>query len=321
MPIPEVTVSNLTQATLAGNGVFDVLMRSVKAHLDAEFEASRIKGAEYATVYLGSLDLAMQNAMAFLLQSQKISRELELLDRQILLADKGLEKADVEKDILEKQLLLADKELEKADAEILILQANATKIPAEIAQIEAQTLLIGQQRLNAITEGTVLTAQEVKLRAEVEILEANAEKIPVEIAQIEAQTLLVGQQRTNAVTENTVLVAQECKLRAEFDLTQANTTRTNQELELLTQKTATERAQTTSLGVDDNSVIGRQKTLYQAQADGFKRDAEQKAAKLMTDTWSVRRTTDEGTVADNVNKLNDATVGRFVDKLIQGIGA
>jgi hypothetical protein len=70
-----------------------------------------------------------------------------------------------------------------------------------------------------------------------------------------------------------------------------------------------------------DSVVGRQKALYQAQTDGFTRDAEQKAAKLLVDTWSVRRTTDEGTVADGTNMLNDATVGRAITKLLDGVGA
>ena len=68
-------------------------------------------------------------------------------------------------------------------------------------------------------------------------------------------------------------------------------------------------------------MIGKQKALYGAQTDGVKRDAEQKAAKLLADTWSVRRTTDEATVADATNKLNDATVGRAIEKLLSGIGA
>jgi hypothetical protein len=211
-----ITVPDLTQATLEGTGVFDVLMRANKAHLEAEFTKGRIKGSEYSTVYLGSVTQVMQTALQFLLTKEKSRLENELLEKQ---------------------------------------------------------------------------------------------------------ALLVAQQTANAVLEGAVLVAQECKLRAEFDLTTASILKTNQETALLSQKVATERAQVTALGVDDNSVLGKQKTLYQAQTDGFKRDAEQKAAKLMADTWNVRRTTDEATVADGTNQLNDAAVGRAIGKLLTGIGA
>lgn len=147
------------------------------------------------------------------------------------------------------------------------------------------------------------------------------QKADLEAQLLQKQIALAEQQRLNAVAENAVLVAQECKLRAEYDLTMANITRTNEEIALLTQKVATERAQTTALGVDADSIVGRQKGLYLAQTDGFKRDAEQKAAKVLVDSWNVRRTTDEGTVADSTNMLNDATVGRAVNKLLAGVGA
>jgi hypothetical protein len=232
-----IAVTDLTQATLEGSGVFDVLMRANKAHLEAEFAKGRIKGAEYATVYLGSLTQVMQTALGFLLAK---------------------EKTDLEAQLIQKQIQLAQVEIDKANATLL---------------------------------------------------------------QIEAQTALINQQKLNAITENTVLVAQECKLRAEYDLTLASILKANQETALLTQKVATERAQITSMGVDADSVLGRQKGLYVAQTNGFTRDAEQKAAKLMVDSWNVRRTTDEATSANTTNKLDDAAVGRAVTKLLDGVGA
>ena len=68
-------------------------------------------------------------------------------------------------------------------------------------------------------------------------------------------------------------------------------------------------------------MVGKQKLLYGAQTQGFSRDAEQKAAKLMVDTWSVRRTTDEAEEANGVNKLDNTYVGRAVQKLLTGVGA
>ena len=41
----------------------------------------------------------------------------------------------------------------------------------------------------------------------------------------------------------------------------------------------------------------------------------------MADTWNVRRTTDDGTVADTTNMLNDATIGRAINKMLSGVGA
>lgn len=222
MPTP-IPVTDLTEAKIEGTGVFDVLMRANKAHLEAEFTKGRIKGPEYASVYLGSLESVMSASLTFLLQRSKNDAEVRLLEQQIL--------------------------------------------------------------------------------------------------QAQAQTALLAQQRENAIQEGKVLVAQECKLKAEFDLLVLSKDKTNQETALLGQKVLTERAQITALGVDADSVIGRQKALYVAQTNGFTRDAEQKVAKVMVDSWNVRRTTDEGTVADGTNMLNDAAVGRAVNKLLGGVGA
>ena len=82
----------------------------------------------------------------------------------------------------------------------------------------------------------------------------------------------------------------------------------------------TEKAQTTALAVDADSVVGRQKGLYLAQSTGFTRDAEQKAAKLLADSWSVRRTTDD-TVEANPAHLGDTHIARAIDKLLAGVGA
>lgn len=254
MPITivEPTIADLTSATLNGSGVFDVLMRANKAHLDAEFSKNRIKGSEYATVYLGSLESVMTAALTFLLQKQKSALEAMLIEQQILLA------------------------------QVEVIKANAS-----VKQIEAQTALAKQQVLNAV--------------AELAIIQANASKIPAEIALINAQKL---------------------KVDAEIVLLNKSGTKSDQETDLLRQKVATELAQISPSGVDDNSVIGKQKTLYAAQTTGFARDAEQKAAKVMVDTWSVRRTTDEtGTHASGQNRLDDDHIGAVIGKMMVGIGA
>lgn len=284
--VTPITVNDLTTVEITGTGVFDVLMRANKQHLEQEFEKNRIRGPEYSQVYLGSLTQVLQTALAFLLANQKAALEAQLIAKQIELAQSQIDKTVADKDYVAAQTALVVQQRTNLVAEALNIPKQGQLIDANKAQVTQQTANLVSQKL-----------------------------------QIETQTELTAQQKINAITENTVLIAQECKLRAEFDLIMANVLKSAQETSLLTQKVATERAQVTALGVDDNSVVGKQKLLYQAQTDGFKRDAEQKAAKLMVDTWNVRRTTDEGTVADSVNSLNDAAVGRAVTKLLAGVQA
>ena len=225
-----IPISDFTEAKVDGEGVYDILMKANAAHLEKEFNASRIKGNEYAQVYLGTMQSTMETAVQFFIQRHKLGYEAKILEMQ-----------------------------------------------AKMAEVELE-----------------------KVRVELEIARLNAQKIPAEIA---------------------VLQAQKCKLDAEYDILMATKLKVAQETSLLAQKVATEKAQTVGSGTDPDSVIGKQKLLYQAQTDGFQRDAEQKAAKVLVDTWNVRRTTDEGTEANNQNLLYDPAIGRAVSRLLTGVGA
>lgn len=378
------TINDLTQTTLEGSGVFDVLMRANKAHLEAEFKKDRIKGPEYSTVYLQSLQTVMQTALQFLLQKDRNLLEAQLLEQQILVAQQEVLKAQAEVQLVNAQIAKLEREDALTAQQILNLQAEALNIPkqglmldaqvsktlkdveiadAEIA-IKEQQILIAQEEVeiaqaklaNLPKEGALLDAQALlqtqqatnltaeKLRIEAQTSQIAAETVNLpkqgllidaqkdvqnqqklnlvsEELRIDAQTAQIQQQTSNAVIEADVLRAQKCKLDAEFDVLLQSKLKTAAEVTLLAQKNQTEKAQTVAMGVDADSVIGRQKDLYQAQTAGFARDGEQKAAKLMIDSWNVRRTTDEGTVADATNMLYDVAVGRAVNKLLTGVGA
>lgn len=229
-------VERLTEAKLTGKGVFDVLMQSVKLHLEQEYNQNRIRGTEYSQVYLGSMTAILEQSTRFLLDKDKSFYEIALVEAQVRLADA--------------QVRLVEKQIEKEDQEAALRAAQVAKINREILTMDISDNL--------------LTAQ---------VLLAQAQKISTD-----AQSALV------------------------------------------IQKTNTEKAQTLAAGVDVDSVVGKQKALYQSQIDGFKRDAEQKAARTMIDTWNARRTTDEGTVADATNRLDDSTIGKAVEKLLVGVG-
>lgn len=182
-----VTLAKLTTGTTAGAGVFDVLMRSVKAQLDAEYAANRIKGSEYATVYLGSLQAVLQTSLQMVLAQEKTNLEIQVLQKEILLRDQQV-------------------------------------------------------------------------------------------------------------------------------------TRTNKEIEVLEQKRLTELAQVESTGVDADSIIGRQKALYEAQTLGFGQEAKHKAAQLMISTYNIRRTTAEDEEVNVENKLRDEFIGAAVGEMFESVG-
>ena len=169
----------------------------------------------------------------------------------------------------------------------------------------ALKLLLQQQRVDL--EAQLLTVQVENAGKEGVILDDQHTKIGQEIA------------AEKPALEALVLTATECKLKGEFDVLEQQVLKIIAETAVLTQKKVTESAQTNSVGVDVDSVVGRQKALYQAQSDGYLRDAEQKTAKILVDTWNVRRTTDGGTIADSTNRLDDSTIGQAINQLLTGI--
>lgn len=289
-----ITTAELTEGenTLTGSGVFDTMMKAVRSHLGGEYDKQRIKGTDYANVYLGAMTEVLGQSASFLL-----ARDLKDLERQILEVE--LQKAVLEKDKVAAEILLVG-------AQVTLTEKEGDKVDADILRINADTSLAAQREANLLAEA------------------ANIPKIG---AKLDAETLLIGQQEANLVLEadnipkeGLVLDAQKCKFDAEFDLLMEQVTKTTAETGLLTQKKVTEQAQTQNVASVD-SVVGKQIALYAAQANGFTRDSEQKAAKLMIDSWNVRRTTDEATSANTTNKLDDASVGGAVAKLLAGIGA
>ena len=78
--------STLSNATAVGTGTaadgtgnFDQLMKVVTLHVEAQFNAGRITGTDYATVYLGALQSTLAKAVTFTLNMNKANNEADLL--------------------------------------------------------------------------------------------------------------------------------------------------------------------------------------------------------------------------------------------------
>jgi len=192
---------------------------------------------------------------------------------------------------------------DKAYIEALLIEAQRDKVEAEILKIEAETKLIAQKGSNAVIEGQILAVQ-------LEIAKLTKDKTAQEILNMKAAEVSEWAKTKDIVDGVTVV-----------GLIGAQKGKINADKALVEQKHKTERAQ-----ISDNvdgvvtGVIGKQMSLYQQQADGFTRDAEQKLTKIMTDTWSVRASTNENTDTRYTN-LDNTSIGQVVSKAKAGIGA
>ena len=67
----------------SGSGVFDKLMHAINGNILVQYESGRIKGPEYAQVYLGSMQTAVVEAVKFMLTKEQIAKDLDLKQAQI----------------------------------------------------------------------------------------------------------------------------------------------------------------------------------------------------------------------------------------------
>lgn len=278
-PVPIITIADLTTVDKKdGTGTFDVLMRAVKEHMADEYTQGRIQGAEYSTVYLGALQQTMQQSIAFLLQKDKQSYELQLLQ-------------------LQAEML----ELSKLE-----MQSKIDLLAAQTAKVQQDTALGVLQECNVEAECLQIKAATCKLDAEFDLI---IQQVP----KVLAETQLVASQQAKVEVDTS-------KSNEEIEVLKGTQNKIGSEIELLAQKFFTERAQTNDEFTTVGSVVGAQTKLYQQQTEGFKRNAEQKAADIMIQTWNTRRMTDDAVAADaSTNQLDDSSIGTFVSALKSGI--
>ena len=87
-----------------GTGVFDKLMHAINGNILVQYDSGRIKGPEYAQVYLGSMQTAVVEAMKFMLTKEQIAKDLDLKQAQIdKLADDKLTAAK-QRDLYQRQI-------------------------------------------------------------------------------------------------------------------------------------------------------------------------------------------------------------------------
>lgn len=275
----EILISNVTTVDLNGTGTFDTITQAYAKRLDEQWSESRLRGTEYANVYLGLMNTAMQQAIAFELGKQEAAAQADLIIAQ--------------KNKVVKETALLDLEESKLAAELALINAQVTLAGKGVEKIIAEIALMDRSLINEELKGLILIEDRLKIIAETARI--NSEKLGVDQATINAQ-----------ITATNLLRNQE---------------KTEAETELLRTKKFTEQAQYADVvnGEPVVGIIGKQKNLYQAQTDGFKRDAEQKLAKIMSDSWVARRSTDE---AENPagTGLTNVEISAVMAKARAGIG-
>lgn len=385
-------VSDLTQGRVGGEGAFDTLMTSVKAHLREEYDKGRITGAEYTRAYSELVTASMQQATQFLLNKDQVywtaqQSQIQSVIAMIQMESERVRLAALKFDALtsEANYALTKLKLANEDAQYCINKYTLEQmLPSQKALLDAQiqgqisandktryevTNLLPKQSeaLGLENDGkkisnntatynlsAILPKQAAMLEAQRDgqlvqndqgrytlqnLFPAQLEKIVADVERVNADTevarynlsvLLPMQNLTAKYNLEHMLPGQKAMVEAQKegqDVANITATYNNeflqpQQLQLLKEQTETQRAQTLDSRADGVPVVGyvgKQKDLYTQQIDSYKRDAEIKAAKLVSDGWMTQKTIDEAaqTPASFQQNMVDSVLNRV--KLNNGL--
>lgn len=335
-------VADITSGSLNGTGVFDSLMRAVKVHLDQEYKKNRFSGEDYSTLYMGAMNAVLQQSIQYALTKEQSDAQAALLAAQAsktaveeLLVTQQLQNLTTEQlnlvkqgAQLDKQGLLLDEQVIKAGEDTALVTQQKLNLVAEKSntnltglKISAETNYLSLQQTKLGSDKLLVDRQTANLTLDAANTPLQGNLINKQIDKLAEDVIASSAQRTQLAKQGLLVDSQTAKTTQETAAVLAGVSKINKEVEVLDQRKATEKAQIADNvdGVAVTGVLGKQKSLYQAQTDGFARDAEQKLAKTFLDIWSVQRTTDEGFTVSGTG-LSNTEIGEVVTKAKQGIG-
>lgn len=153
--VPEkLTNESLTEGCIEGNGTFDIIMKALKDHLNYEYEAGRITGAEYTKAYIASTQTALQCAVQYLLGRDAAYYQALGAQAQALTLNIGAYTAKVQLAIAQAQAHLNKAQyatgvlsLAQTDKQIQLLQEQGEQAHAQVSD----TLLDGTSKVTGYT--------------------------------------------------------------------------------------------------------------------------------------------------------------------------
>ena len=263
--------------------------------------------------------VADKQALSIVAETSQITYKTNIMmpeEVEILKLNQDQLKAQITKASVD--TIVSSKQGNLVDAQVCEVKASANKINIEVAtKLPEEIEILKRNQIQ-------LTAQTNEVNYRVSTL------LPSQTAQITAQTseidyrvatLLPSQTAQNTAQTAQITYTTSSVLPSQVSLTNAQTSSATAQTALYNQKTVTELAQTTTTPAS-GSVMGVQNDLMATQKASYLRDAEQKAAKMLIDTWSVRHNGDPtGNPVTDTNRLRNEDIGAAVYKMLYNIGA
>ena len=154
----QIDSTNAQEPKWEGTGIFDVIIKAANENIKIRHKTSRITGAEYAEVYLGTMQSAISEAMKFILNKKTIEKGLEAQDVSIAISEVQLaentEKWALQRKVLENQLSMSNIDVAYKEPNVLrdleIRDKQIESATADIAFNESKKIIMEQTRKDNI---------------------------------------------------------------------------------------------------------------------------------------------------------------------------
>ena len=154
----QIDTTNPQDPSWEGTGIFDVIIKAANENIKIQHKTSRITGAEYAEVYLGTMQSAISEAMKFILNKKTIEKGLEAQDVSIAISEVQLaentEKWALQRKVLENQLSMSNIDVAYKEPNVLrdleIRDKQIESATADIAFNESKKIIMEQTRKDNI---------------------------------------------------------------------------------------------------------------------------------------------------------------------------
>lgn len=216
------TVDEVTTKDPDGAGAFDVFMSAISKHLEKEFSQGRIVGADYSNAYLAAMQMALQQAVDFVLKKDQvfittatsqltaINAAIETIKAKVSLVLAQIQAYTAQTEYANKKLALATlheqyinltaqydnllKERERIEAQTAQIVAQTTQVPEQIKYIQAQTTQLATQTAQIPEQTKYIQAQTTQLTTQTAQIPEQTKHIQAQTAQLTAQTNQIPEQ-------------------------------------------------------------------------------------------------------------------------------
>lgn len=141
-----------------GDGVLDKMLKVINSNIKIQYDEGRLKGTEYAEVYLGAMQSALSESIKFLLNKDLIEKQIEGMDvktaiDEVQLAENS-EKWAIQKQVLENQLEMSNVDVAYKEQSLLkdleIRDKQIESANADVAFNESKKTIMEQTRKDNI---------------------------------------------------------------------------------------------------------------------------------------------------------------------------